>query len=89
MSDRKSLLNIYTSDKQLEGVELFMDGESGTWRLFLETKDGEHPCVDFSLAALREFANRLLNILRDVESDPDAFNAEVRRSWHLMIPNDE
>lgn len=63
-------------------VELFLDGESGTWRLFLDVPDNERgQCIDFTLDNLRTFRDELSNVLNDIDRDPDSFNAEVRRTW--------
>lgn len=76
MSDRKQVIDL-PLDKG-ESVELFMDGESGTWRLFIQPG---HYCVDLSLARLREFHESLNRTIRDIEADPEGFNAEVRSRW--------
>lgn len=77
MSDRKQVIELPTGT-QGESVELFMDGESGTWRLFLIPS---RECVDFSLSTLREFHEQLGRVIRDIERDPEGFNAEVRHQW--------
>ena len=78
MSDRTSLFKIPTGVDGLD-VELFMDGQSGTWRLFF------HPsleCVDFKLEAMRNFTNQLLMVLADIDEKPDEYNAELRLQWN-------
>ena len=77
MSDRRCVIDLSSGVRE-QGIELFLDGECGTWRLFLTPS---FECVDFSLEALRSFHAQLSNILKDIEVDPDTFNAEIRRSW--------
>jgi hypothetical protein len=107
MSDRKLVISDFDTGSRggvwgvspvRQWLDLFMDGESGTWRLFLkETTDqptvkrlwGSHTMiesehterVDFSLDGLRRFHAELGRVLRDIEADPNAFNAEIRKAW--------
>jgi hypothetical protein len=75
MSDRKSVLTLPCRGNN-QTVQLFMDGESGTWRLFLNPS---YECADFSLAELGQLRDGLTMVLIDVLTDPDAYNAETRR----------
>jgi hypothetical protein len=79
MSDRALLIQQPTGERE-RSVALFMDGDSGTWRLFLYP---DHTCIDFSLAGLRTFHVELGKVIQDIESDPEAYNAEVRRGWRI------
>lgn len=76
MSDRKLVLEIDVRDGN--SLELFMDGESGTWRLFIEP---DSACADLSLEALTRLRDELTRVIADIERDPDSFNAEVRKRW--------
>ncbi len=80
MSDRKIVIDMQTRINKYDEedrVRLFMDGESGTWRLFV----GPRGNSDFSLATLLEFGDKLAAVLEQIERDPDGFNAEVRKTW--------
>ena len=82
MSDRTRVIDMEsrpsTKHCSADRVTLYMDGESGTWRLFVDRRGNS----DFTLDALREFHARLGNVLADIERDPDTFNAEVRMKWN-------
>lgn len=81
MSDRRKLIDMVTRirkrDSSAESVQLFMDGESGTWRLFVLDGDGCRS-VDFTLSALQTFAEELDFALAQIRNDPDGYNAELR-----------
>lgn len=83
MSDRRCVIDMPTNARSNTGrMTLFMDGDTGTWRLFLENP--ENPvgqCVDLSLETLRVLTEKLRQVLMDIERQPDLFNAELRRSW--------
>lgn len=76
VSDRKRIIE--QECLSAERIVIFMDGESGTWRLFLEPS---FISADLSLNQLRSLAAQLGCAIRDIESDPDGFNAEVRAGW--------
>lgn len=81
MSDRKLIMNM-PSGIEASRVLLFMDGESGTWRMFLENEDHQViGCVDFSLASLAMLRDKLSQVLINIERQPDEFNAELRKTW--------
>jgi len=79
MSDRKHLFMMETGSED-DSVDLFMDGESGTWRLFIS--DPHRGNVDFSLDGLRLFVTKLQRVVEQLEHDPDNYNAEVRKAWN-------
>jgi hypothetical protein len=95
MSDRTLVIDQSTGTAE-HHVELFMDGESGTWRLFISdavygrqiilgqecTQRNILGNVDFSLEGIRLFHASLTKVLKDIESDPVSFNAEVRAKWN-------
>ncbi len=96
MSDRKLVIRQSTGVNE-DHLDLFMDGETGTWRLFLSDQlkssspiNGQESIqrnvlgsVDFSLEALRKFHAAMAVVLNQIESDPDGFNAEVRSKWDV------
>lgn len=79
MSDRKVIISL-SLENNLSGIDLFMDGETGTWRLFLKAHGGRHDNVDFSIDELRELSRRLQSEIEKIETSPHRFNAELRRS---------
>lgn len=78
MSDRKLVLEIDVCSGN--SLKLFMDGESGTWRLFIAP---EHACADLSLEALTRLRDELTRVVADIALYPDNFNAEVRKLWEV------
>lgn len=80
MSDRKLVVEQSTGARK-GSVKLFMDGDSGTWRLFTFEDDQIGGENDFTLEALRLFAANLQRVLHDIDAQPDDFNAEVRKTW--------
>jgi hypothetical protein len=84
MSDRIPVIQMDADNKELV---LYRDGESGTWRLFIEDSvNHSYPCIDFTLAELRMLAGELQRVLAEIESDPNEHNAEVRRKWISELP---
>lgn len=82
MSDRKHVLTLDTG--VMNGtIDLYMDGESGTWRLFVNPNGAIGDDVDFTLDALRLFAAKLIQVLGDIKTQPDEFNAEIRKTWDV------
>jgi len=79
MSDRTKLFILQTGGPDHESVELYMDGESGTWRLFFETNSGDN--VDFSRQGLEAFVAALNLVVASIRTNPKEFDAELRRSW--------
>lgn len=82
MSDRKCVIDMETRPRippfqGADRITLYMDGESGTWRLFVDERGNS----DFTLQALVEFRDRLNTVLTNIDRDPDSFNAEVRAAW--------
>lgn len=89
MSDRTCVIDMPTrNDSFIQRVELFMDGESGTWRLFLLNEKDRFECIDFSLDGLTSFRDALTRVLDDIQKHPDELNAEVRRSWEVNDTED-
>lgn len=86
MSDRDlvieiDMLTMESAPRRHQKIQLFSDGESGTWRLFLG--NDENPfggCVDFSLTRLKEFYAELGRVIQEIDADPDK-NAEIRATW--------
>ena len=75
MSDRQKLFQFYTNLERTQSVALYMDGESGTWRLYFEPS---RECVDLTLHQLWFLRNRLNLVLENIRNDPEKWNAEVR-----------
>jgi hypothetical protein len=80
VSDRTKVIDMPTGVGN-DAVQLFMDGDSGTWRLFTAVGPLVGDDVDFTLVQLVAFRDALSAVISDVERDPDAFNAEVRSQW--------
>lgn len=77
MSDRSCLIEI-GQHLQPDSLSLVMDGESGTWRLFVGREN-----IDFSLEGLREFTKQIQRVITDIEADPETYNAELRATWNV------
>jgi hypothetical protein len=84
MSDRRLVIELSPLEDG-HSLRLIMDGETGTWRLFIETAEaipaglGEFIAeVELSLSDLKYLSKALGKALDDIESLPEIYNAEVR-----------
>lgn len=84
MSDRLQVLALTVSTVNSGRVELFMDGQSGTWRLFLHS-DADAGCIDFTLNDLQDFHRQLSTVLTDIDTEPEENNAEVRQHISAQV----
>lgn len=72
MSDRKVRVQMRSSRDPDDGLTLYCDGESGTFRLFVDDP------IDLSLKDLTQLRDELSRVIDECERDPWA-NPEYRK----------
>jgi len=86
MSDRRVVLTISGepySDQIDRTLTVFMDGDTGTWRIFVEPMDS-HYCIDLTYSQLVELRDGLSEVIADIAKKPNDFDARVRSKWQEL-----
>lgn len=86
MSDREVVLEVigiperYSHRKQ-RVLTMFMDGETGTWRIFIQPHDANLSSIDLAYDNLVELRDGLSRVIEDIARDPVQYDARIRATW--------